>query len=185
MCRNTAIIQSHIITQRFNQNTVHSPSCQDWPNLFSVDSEYHLLRSLLTYILRCSDECGWKSDPWYRVLLLVLCCTATKHLQLQSMSDPWHSVVLLVLCIHLLECSRCSKSCCRWYFTTKMPYLSGLKTISCCPIALVLCKSVLSTAMLSSTAHKFMIQISSNNTTASTAAFILVQALQLLVQCTY
>ena len=131
---------------------------------------------------RCSDECGYKSAPWHRVLLPVLCSTTTEDLPLQSMSDPWHSVVLPVLCIHLLECSRSPKSYCRWYFTTKLPYLHGLRTVPHWAIALVICKSVPSTTMLSSTAYKFMIQISSNNNaTACTEAFILVQALQLLV----
>ena len=49
------------------------------------------------------DECECKSDPWHRVLLLVLCCTATRLLLLQIMSDPWHSVQLPVLCVYLLE----------------------------------------------------------------------------------
>ena len=51
----------------------------------------------------CGDECECKSDPWHRVLLLVLCYTATRLLLLQNTSDPWHSVQLLVLCIYLLE----------------------------------------------------------------------------------
>ena len=51
----------------------------------------------------CRDECECKSDPWHRVLLPVLCCTATRLLLLQNMSDPRHSVSLPVLCIYLLE----------------------------------------------------------------------------------
>ena len=51
----------------------------------------------------CGDECGCKSDLWHRVLLPVLCCTATRLLLLQNTSDPWHSVQLPVLCIYLLE----------------------------------------------------------------------------------
>ena len=51
----------------------------------------------------CGDECECKSDPWHRVLLLVLCYTATRLLLLQNTSDPWHSVQLLVLCVYLPE----------------------------------------------------------------------------------
>ena len=36
------------------------------------------------------DECECKSDHWHRVLLPVLCCTATRLLQLQNTSDPWY-----------------------------------------------------------------------------------------------
>ena len=68
--------------------------------------------------INCSPrhECECKSDPWHRVLLLVLCCAATRLLQLQNTSDPWHSVQLLVLCVYLLEWLWSSRFSCRWYF---------------------------------------------------------------------
>ena len=90
------------ITLKWYQNTVCSPSGQDWPNL-----SFRLGMPLAEVPVNCSpgckDECECKSDPWHRVLLPVLCYTATRLLLLQNMSDPWHSVQLLVLCFYLLE----------------------------------------------------------------------------------
>ena len=62
------------------------------------------------------DECECKSDPWHRVLLPVLCCTATRLLLLQNTSDPWHSVQLPVLCVYLQEWLWSSRVRCRRYF---------------------------------------------------------------------
>ena len=104
------------ITLLWCQNTVCSPSYQDWPNLSS-----RLGMPLVKVPVNCSpkpgDECECKSDPWHRVLLPVLCCTDTKLLLVQNTSDPsWHSVRLLVLCVYLLECLQSSTVSCRWYF---------------------------------------------------------------------
>ena len=86
------------ITLKWYQNTVCSPSGQDWPNLF-----FRLGMPLAEVPVNCSpwcrDECQCKSDPWHRILLLVLCYTVTRLLLLQNTSDPWHSVQLPVLCI--------------------------------------------------------------------------------------
>ena len=66
------------------------------------DSECHLLRSLSTAVLGAEMNVGTRVTL-DRVLLLVLCYTATRLLLLQNTSDPWHSVQLSVLCIYLLE----------------------------------------------------------------------------------
>ena len=84
------------------QNTVCSPSGQDWPNL-SSRLGMPLAEVPDNCSPECGDECECKSDPWHRVLLLVLCYTATRLLLLQNTKDPWHSVQLPVLCIYLLE----------------------------------------------------------------------------------
>ena len=135
----------------------------------------------------CRDECECKSDPWHRVLLLVLCCTATRLLLLQNMSDPWHSVWLLVLCIYLLEwlgsrrfavgsiSGNTTKLHPRW----RVQFLSW--PIACSwGNANLYSSTALCIRLKSSKIHS-----SNNNVAACAAPFILPHALQLLVQHAY
>ena len=137
---------------------------------------------------RLGDECGCKSDPWHRVLLPVLCCTATRLLLLQNTSDAWHSVQLLVLCVYLLEWLWSSRVSCRWYFwkycwTTSM-VKNAVPLLTNCTLwqAMQICTQV---QQLCIRLNSSKIHGSNNNLTACAAPFIPPHSSQLWVQRPY
>ena len=134
------------------------------------------------------DECECKSDPWHRVLLLVLCCTATRLLLLQNRSDPWHSVPLPVLCVYLQECLWSSRVSCRWYFweyrQTASMVKSAVPLLTNCTLwqAMQICTRV---QQLCIRLNSSKIHTSNNNLAACAAPFIPPHSSQLWIQCAY
>ena len=137
---------------------------------------------------RLGDECECKSDPWHRVLLPVLCCTATKLLLLQNTSDPWHSVQLPVLCVYLQEWLWSSRVSCRRYFWKYHQIASVVKSavplLTNCTLwqAMQICTRV---QQLCIRLNSSKIHSSNNNLTACAAPFIPPHSSQLRIQCTY
>ena len=111
LCRNTIVIQCHIITQRYARIQFTVPLARINP-ICSSDPKCHFLRSLLTSILGAEMNVGARVT--FDTEFFCWCyAVQPQDILLQNMSDPWHSVVLPVLCVYLLECLRSSKSCCR------------------------------------------------------------------------
>ena len=134
------------------------------------------------------DECECKSDPWHRVLLLVLCCTATRLLLLQNTSDLWHSVPLLVLCVHPQEWLwRSRVSCRRYFWKYRRPAFmvkSAVPLLTNCMLwqAMQICTRV---QQLCIWLNSSKIHTSNNNLATCAAPFIPPHSSQLWIQRAY